>query len=271
MYKQINADQSKNIITYLTEIFRKYPLILQFVKRDLKIKYAQTALGLSWSFIQPLIGLVIFTYFFGRLLNIGTDGSPYPVFVYPGITAWYCFSYIVAYSSISLIESQNLIKKVYFPKLILPVSKSITALAEYSIWLIILIALLFIYDIPFTWRFFLFPVFIVLNILTGLSIGIWLSALTYRYRDLIHIIPYLVGFSIFITPVFYPTKIIPISMNYAFFLNPIAGVIHGYRWCLNSQIDFKMQYLSGFLIMLVFLFLSVHFFIRVEKKMADII
>ena len=271
MYKIIKPDNNKNIISYIKEIYRFRSYILLFTKRDLKIKYAQTVLGVLWTLIQPIVGLIIFTYFFGKLINIGTDGSPYPVFVFPGIIAWYCFSFIVAYSGISLIESQNLVKKIYFPKIILPISKSLTSLTELLIWFVILFAILIIFNVTPGFKILFLPIFILLNILTGLSIGIWLSALTYRFRDLIHIIPYLVGFSIFVTPVFYPVNIIPENMNILIYMNPMAGVIQGYRWCIFEQADYSIKYLLGFGIMMSILLLGIKYFTKIDKKISDVI
>lgn len=268
LIRKISSDRI-GLLYGLQKVITYRRLIYLFAKRDLKVKYSQTYAGLLWSILQPVAGIIIFTFFFGRLLNVGTDGSPYPLFVLTGLIVWYYFSYIVAYSGISLIESQHLLKKVYFPRIILPFSKALTGLADFTIWFIMLIALMFYYGITPSYKIIFLPVFISLIIFTGLTVGIWLSALTYRYRDMIHIIPYLVGFSIFVTPVFYPAHILPKEVNMLLYINPMAGIISGFRWCLLDTISFSFKYLYGIIPMLFLFILSLIYFNRIEGEIAD--
>ena len=259
------------VFKYLRKCFRYNELTWALVKKDLKVKYAQTSLGLFLSFVQPVASLLLFSLFFGRLINIGSDGSPYPVFVFIGLTSWYSFSYIVAYASSSLIESNYLIKKVYFPKLILPVSKAISSMIEFIIWMVILIILMLIYGINPSVRLFFFPLFLLMNVIAGLTIGIWLSALSFRRRDILYIIPYMAGLTIIVTPVFYPNTIIPDHLNFLLFCNPMAGIIEGFRWCITGVNTFSLNYLPGFFITITLFFISIWYFKKVEYKMAELL
>jgi lipopolysaccharide transport system permease protein len=265
----ITISSRLSIFKYLKKCFHYKELTWALVKKDLKVKYAQTNLGLLLSLLQPVVSLLLFSFFFGHLMKLGSDGSPYPVFVFIGLTSWYCFSYIVGYASSSLIESNYLIKKVYFPKLILPVSKALGSLIEFLIWTGVLVVLMIIYDIPPTFRLIYFPLFLLMNFITGLTIAIWLSALSFRRRDILHIIPYMAGLTIIVTPVFYPNTIIPEHLSYLLYCNPIAGIIQGFRWCITGVNAFDMNYLPGFLVILILFFLSIWYFKNVEYRMAE--
>lgn len=271
-HKKITANSSLSLLMYIKKIYTYKALFLMFAQRDLRVKYSQTLAGLLWALVQPVAGLLLFNFFFGKLLNIGTIGTPYyPLFAFTGMIGWYYFSYIVAYSGTSLIESQHLMKKMYFPKLILPISKALSGLTEFVIWLVILIVLMIIYKTSPSIKLIFFPFFVLMNIFTGLTIGIWLSSITFRYRDLIQIIPYMVGFSIFVTPVFYPVSLIPQSFHYLIYLNPVAGVIEGYRWCILPGYHFSILYFGGFLLMLLILISSLLYFKKIENKIVDVI
>ncbi len=258
-----------SIIQYVRKCLQYNELTWALVKKDLKVKYSQTKLGLLLSLLQPLVSLFLFSFFFGNLMKLGTDGSPYPVFVFIGLTSWYSFSYIVAYASSSLIESNYLIKKVFFPKLILPVSKALSSLLEFIIWMTILVVLMFFYGIQPSYRLVFFPLFLIMNILTGLTIGIWLSALSFRKRDILHIVPYMAGLTIIVTPVFYPNSIIPEHLGFLLYCNPMAGIIQGFRWCITGMDSFSLNFLPGFLFVILLFVLSIWYFKNVEYKMAE--
>jgi lipopolysaccharide transport system permease protein len=258
-----------SLFAYIKKCFNYRELVVALVKKDLKVKYAQTRLGLFLSVIQPVISLIIFTLFFGRFLKMESDGSPYPVFVFIGLISWYYFSLLVVISGTSLIESQQLIKKVYFPKLIIPFSKSISALVEFFIWLVVLVVLMITYRIVPSYEIFLFPVFLILNMIAGLTVGIWLSALTFRRRDFIHVVPYFVGLTMMVTPVFYPVTTIPQNVNYLIFLNPVAGIVQGFRWCITGGDPISLWYIPGFLFMILIFFFSIIYFKKVEYRMAE--
>ena len=255
----------------LKKIWQYRALLINFTIRDIKVAYAQTKLGIIWSFIQAMTaGLIIF-FFFGWLIKVPIpDSIPYIVYAYPGMMAWYYFSFIISQAGTSLQQSQNMIKKVYFPKLILPLSKSLVGLVDFTIWFVFYIVILLVYNYPLSFKVVFLPLCILLNIITGLSIAIWLSALTVRYRDFYHIIPYLVGFGIFITPVFFPSAMIPDSFHFFIYINPMAGVIALIRWCL-LDIDLSVYYLIGLIPTLLLFISGVYYFRRVEGLMADII
>jgi len=240
-------------------------------KRDVKAKYTQTVLGILWSVIQPLTGLLIFTIFFDKLIKVDTNNIPYPLFAFSGMVAWYFYTFIVNQGGTSLVDSQYLLKKFYFPRLILPLSKVLVGLVDFGISVILLIILMIILGGMPSFLILLFPVFLLLAVLTGLSIAIWLSALTIRYRDLQHIIPYLINFSIWLTPVFYPSTLVPESYHFILYLNPMAGIIAGFRWCLLGDLIPSINYLWGIL-PVIFIFISgIYYFIKIEREIVDII
>jgi lipopolysaccharide transport system permease protein len=244
-------------------------LVWALVKKDLKVKYAQTRLGILLSLLQPVVGLIVFSYFFGNLLHIGSDGLPYPVFVFTGMITWYYFSLVVAYSGSSLIESQHIIKKVNFPKLIIPFSKAISALVELFIWMIVLVVLMVIYQITPTYRLLFLPCFLLLNMILGLTVGIWLSALSFKRRDILHVVPYFVGLTMMATPVFYPKTLIPQQYDYLMDLNPIAGILQGFRWCISGSSEFSWIYIPVYIVIFIIFTLSLMYFNKVEYRMAE--
>lgn len=271
MAKRIITASDTGLWEYVKKVWRYKKLIITFAKRDLKIQYAQTFLGILWSAIQPLTGLLIFTFFFGKIISLDTKDIPYPLFAFSGIMAWYFFTYMVGQGGQSLVHSQDLIKKIFFPKLILPLSKVLVGLVEFAISIALLVILMLILGgLPGPEVIF-FPVFILLNVIVGLAVAIWLSALTLRYRDLQHLIPYLVNFGIWVTPVFYPTTLLPKDYQYLLYFNPMAGVIAGFRWTLLNGEKPDIAYLYSF-VPVIFLFIAgLLYFQKVESKTADIV
>ena len=266
----ISADSLKRNTLNIIKIWKYRALITAFAKRDIRAQYAQTKLGILWSFIQAITAALIINFFFGVLLKVSIPGIPFIIHAFPGMMAWYYFSYIVNNSGTSLTQSQHIIQKIYFPKLILPLYKAIVGLVEFMIWFVLFIVILIIYRRPLSLNVLLLPVGIIFNIVSGLSIAIWLSALTVRFRDAFHIIPFVIAFGVFVTPVFFDTTMIPQNYHFLIYLNPMAGVIAFYRWCLLS-IDFSFYYLLG-LIPAIILFISGLFYFRkVEGIMADVI
>lgn len=257
-----------SVAEYLRQVWSSRALIVTLAIRDLRIQYAQTYLGLLWSVIQPLTGLVIFYFFFQRLIRIDVN-APYAVFAFTGITGWFYFTSLLAQAGTSLMHNQQIVKKIHFPRLVLPLSKVITGLVEFLISSVLLVLLMAISGCTFSWKLLLFPLAILVNIMVGLSVGIWLSALTVRFRDLHHIIPYLVGFGIWLTPVFYPDTIVPKTLNWIYYLHPPASVIALYRWIfLDHSVNF-WQIGSSVTISAVLLATGLLYFIKSEKFMAD--
>ena len=259
---------SPTIAVYLNEVWQSRNLIATFAIRDLKVQYAQTYLGVLWSLIQPLTGLLIFTFFFNRILPLEMS-APYPVFVFTGIMGWFYFTSLVGQGGTVLLSNQLLIKKIQFPRLILLLAKAFTGFIEFGISFSLLVVLMLITGCDFTARIIFLPVAVLANILAGLSIAIWLSALTIRFRDLHHIIPYLIGFGIWLTPVFYPTTIVPDNLNWIYYLHPAANVIALYRWIfIGLPIDFA-QLICSMLLAGSLTFTGLFYFIRNEKFIAD--
>ncbi len=265
--KTIN-NQPKSIRAYAGELWQARQLIYTFALRDLRVQYAQTYLGLFWSIIQPLTGLFIFTFFFQRLVHIDLT-VPYTAFVFTGIMGWFYFSALVGQAGTSLMHNQQIIKKIQFPRLVLPLSKALVGLTEFMVSLVILMVVLLINKCHLTPAVLFLPLAIAANMVAGLSIGIWLSALTFRYRDLHHIIPFLIGFGIWLTPVFYPTTIVPESYNWIYYLHPAANVIALYRWIFLDMPVVWPQVVVSFAVAMVLFFSGLWFFIRNEKFMAD--
>ena len=264
--------KAENTLAYLKRVWDFRNLILTMARRDLKAQYAQTILGLFWSVIQPLTGLLVFTLFFDLMIDVGDKiDYPYPLFAFSGMLSWYYFTYLIAHAGTAVQNSRDLINKIYFPKLVLPLSKVIVGGVEFLISLGLLVLLmLFEGHLP-NWQIVFLPFFVILNIIVGLSIGIWMSALTVRFRDFHHIIPYLVNFGIWLTPVFYPSTLFPEKLKFLIYINPMAGVIAGFRWTILGDTQPSPYFLISFIASIVLLISGLFFFREVEKTIADLI
>ena len=256
---------------YKNKDIKFWSLVFSLAKRDLRIKYVQTYFGIAWVCVQHILGYLLIYFFFGKLLKGSHDIPNYPIFAYCGMMGWYYFSNIVGYSGISLIQNQEIVQKTNIPKLALPISKSISSLFEFLIWIVVLIFLFPITGNYPGFKILLLPVFVLLNLIAGLSIGLWISAFTIKYRDIYHFIPYVVGITIFITPVLYPVNMVPDNLKFIVYINPMAGIIEGYRWIILKSGIPSVKYLYGFVSMIIFFILGLLYFKSVEKKMADII
>jgi lipopolysaccharide transport system permease protein len=255
---------------YLADVWNSRKLIYTFASRDLKIQYAQTYLGILWSVIQPLTALVIFTFFFSRIIRVHLD-VPYPVFAFTGIMGWFFFTHLVAQAGTVLMSNQFLIKKMHFPRLVLLISKVLVGLVEFGIAFSILMVILIVSGTPISAKIFLVPLVLLANIIAGLSISIWLSAFTIRFRDLHHIIPYLIGFGIWLTPVFYPKAMLPPSAQWIYYVHPVANVLALYRWIFIGMPINIGQICCSFSIALVMFITGLFVFVRNEKIIADFI
>src|SRR6185503_7643156 len=214
----------------------EYRELLYFLTwRDIKVRYKQTALGAAWAVIQPFFLMVVFSLFFGKLAGVPSDGIPYPVFSFCGLLPWQLFANSLTQSSNSLVGSQNLITKVYFPRLVVPLSAVLGGLVDFAIAFVILLGMLFYYGIMPGWQIVALPGLVVLAVLTALAVGLWLSALNVQYRDVRYTINFLVQFWLFATPVAYPSSIVPEKWRVVYGLNPMVGVVDGFRWCLLAK------------------------------------
>lgn len=267
LYKSLTAKEP-GTTDYLKDVWRNRALLLTFAFRDLRLQYAQTYLGILWSIVQPLTGLLIFYFFFQRVMHLEI-GVPYTVFAFTGMLGWFYFTQLVGQAGTVLMHNQHLIRKIHFPRLILPLAKVLNGLTEFLISLALLFVLMLATGYPFSWRIVFLPLAIAANVIAGLSVGIWLCALTIRFRDMHHLIPYLVGFGIWLTPVFYPTTIVPGSLNWLYYFHAPANVIALYRCIfLGWEINIP-QVVCSLSISFVLLLAGLRFFIKNEKFIAD--
>jgi lipopolysaccharide transport system permease protein len=211
----------------------EYRELLYFlVWRDVKVRYKQTALGVAWIILQPVVSTVIFTFIFGGLLNVPSNGLPYAVFAYAGLLPWQYFAGSLTRTSTNLVDNANLVSKVYFPRLVIPLSGVVSGLVDFAVGLVILFVLLLIYRLPLSPTVLLLPLFLLLALVTALGFGLWLSALNVRYRDIKQLIPFIVQIWMYLTPVIYPVDLLPAPLRPLLALNPMTGVVSGFRWAV---------------------------------------
>ncbi|MDG1332110.1 MAG: ABC transporter permease [Crocinitomicaceae bacterium] len=254
---------------YLRSIYEYRRLIVSFAKRDLKARFVQTKLGVLWMIIQPLIALAIFTIFFDQLIQLETGDVPYVAFAFSGMTIWYFFTNMVNSAGTALTNSQELIRKVYFPKILLPISKVLVATIEFFVAFSLLIVIMLILGMDFSPKIVFLPVAIIMTVLVGSCVAIWLNILTIKKRDMQHFIPYLTNFGIWITPVFYPTTLIPEAFrDYIYYVNPIATTIDFLRSML-FDLPFEWMYCVSFLPVFFLLILGIRIFKNMERNLVD--
>jgi lipopolysaccharide transport system permease protein len=273
---KVIIDPNKSVFSLdLKELLSYKDLFYTLAYRDFKVKYAQTFLGFIWAFIQPFMTLIVFALVFSRGLQIDTGNVPYVLFAACGLAGWSYFSTVMGQAGGSIIGAQGMVQKIYFPRLIIPLSKAVVGLIDFLISLLIIFFLMFMYSYSPSANIIYLPFFILMAIVAALGAGIWLSALTIRYRDFQYVVPFLVRFGMFFTPVAYPASLlikrIPDWAAVIYYLNPIAGVIDGFRWSiLNSDPPNALSYIS-FCVVVILFTSSLFYFKKVEKKIADII
>jgi lipopolysaccharide transport system permease protein len=216
----------------LRELWEYRELLGFLAWRDLKVRYKQTAIGVAWAVLQPLAMMAVFTVFFGRLARLPSDGLPYPLFALSALLPWGLFARVLASSADSLVRDQRLISKVYFPRLIVPLSSSLAALVDFAISLLLLVGLMAIYRVVPDARLLFLPLLTLLLLVAALGVGFWLSALNVEFRDVQHTLPFLTQLWFFLTPVVYPASLVPESFRTFYALNPVVGVVEGFRWSL---------------------------------------
>ncbi len=255
----------------LHDIWQYRDLLYILTMRDIKVRYKQTSLGAAWAIIQPLFTMLIFTIFFGRLAGIPSDGIPYPIFAYAGLLPWTFFSNAVTNSGNSLVGNSNLITKVYFPRMIIPMASVSAGLVDFAIAFVLLVVLMIIYGVAFSITILMLPVLVVLTSLLSIGIGMWMSALNVKYRDIRHALPFLIQLGMFISPIIYPPTIVPEKWRWLLAFNPLSGIIEGFRSAIFGRpFDWFALFISA-LITFAILFYSVYLFKRMEKSFADII
>lgn len=216
----------------LRELWMYRELIYFLTWRDIKVRYKQTAIGVTWAVLQPLAMMVVFTLFFGRLAKVPSEGVPYPLFAYAALLPWQLFSRTISESTNSLITDQRLITRVYFPRIIVPLATTLAAMVDFAIAAVLLVALMLIYGVTPAVTLIWLPFFVVLMLVTALGVGFWLSALNVEYRDVMYVVPFLNQFWLFLSPVVYPSSLVPEQWRLLYGLNPMTGVIEGIRWSL---------------------------------------
>ena len=239
--------------------------------RDVKVRYKQTGLGIAWAVMQPLFTMLIFTLFFGRLAGVPSDNIPYPLFAYAGLLAWTFFSNAITSSGNSLVGSANLITKVYFPRMIIPGAAVAASLVDFGIAFVILVVLMVYYGVMVTWNILMFPVMVLLTTILALGMGMWLSALNVKYRDVRFALPFLVQLWLFVSPVIYPSSLLPEKFRWLLSLNPMTGIIEGYRSSLFGLRFNWMALLVSVVLTLILLLYASYSFRRMEKSFADIV
>jgi lipopolysaccharide transport system permease protein len=273
----INIEPSRGLSSLqLSSIWQYRELLYILIWRDIKVRYKQTALGVLWIILQPIISMGIFSFLFGNLLKVPSGNVPYPVFVYAALLPWNYFAGSLSRATISLVGSSNLITKVYFPRLIIPISGVLSGLLDFGVAFLILIGLMIYYRITPSLTIIFLPVFLLLCILSALGFSLWFSALNVRYRDINYLIPFLIQAWIYITPVIYGSDLIPQRLRFLLLLNPLTGVIEGFRWSLfgslmiDNQSTLPVFLVSVFIISLVMIS-GLFFFRNTERTFADIV
>ncbi len=254
----------------LGDLWRYRELMLFLAWRDISIRYKQTVLGAAWAILQPFFTMVVFSVFFGMLAKVPSDGLPYPVWSFCALIPWQLFAYSLTESGNSLVANQNLITKVYFPRVVIPIAATLGGLLDFVIAFVVLIAMMLFYHISPTSAIWSLPLFILLAIITALGAGLWLSALNVEYRDVRYTITFLIQFWMFLTPIAYPSSLVPARFRLLYGLNPMAGVVQGFRWALlgSEQAPGLMTGVSVVIAIALF-FSGLAYFRRMERSFAD--
>jgi len=259
----------------LRELWRYRELLWFLALRDVQVRYKQTALGAAWALIQPLFTMLVFTLFFGRLGGLESrlpPGLPYMVFVLAALLPWQLFSFALTQSSISLVSNRNLITKVYFPRLLVPLSPLLCGLVDFAIAFVMLIALMLGFGVVPSWAVVTLPLFLLLALLTSLAVGLWLSALNAVYRDVQYTLPFLAQIWLFASPVAYSSSIVPVRWQWLYGLNPMVGVIDGFRWALLGTGELSLPLLAASTVSVIVLLIGgLYYFRSMETYFADLV
>ncbi len=262
----------------LGDLWRYRELIYFMIWRDVKVRYKQTALGASWAILQPFITMVVFTLLFGRLAKMPSDGIPYPLFSYTGLLPWGLFTKAIGDAGRSMVTNRSMITKVYFPRLSIPLASVLAGLVDFALAFLVLIGMIVVYNyvpaleyqVVITPAILTLPLFLLLALVTSLGVGLWLSALNVQYRDVNYILPFLTQFWLFITPIAYPASMIPEKWQLLYSLNPMTGVVEGFRWALLGVKEAPSPMIAvSSAIAIVLLVSGLFYFRRMERTFAD--
>jgi lipopolysaccharide transport system permease protein len=264
--------KGKWVALELKDLWAYRELLYFLMWRDVKVRYKQTLLGVAWAIIQPLATMLIFTFFFGKLAGIQSDGIPYSIFAYAGLLPWTFFSNAVTNSGNSLIGSSNLITKVYFPRMIIPGAAVLSGLVDLGVSFVILVGLMAYFRVAITWRILMLLPLVGLATLLATGVGMWLSALNVKYRDIRYALPFLIQLWMFATPIIYPSSIVPDKWRWIIVMNPLTGIVDGFRAALFGHKAFDWIAVAvSLVITFAILVYSSYAFRRMEKVFADVV
>jgi lipopolysaccharide transport system permease protein len=256
----------------LRELWEYRELVYFLVWRDVKVRYKQTALGAAWAIIQPFFTMVVFSLFFGRLGKIPSDGVPYPIFSYAALVPWMFFANGLSQAPSRLVSSANLLKKVYFPRLAIPIAAVLSGVVDFALALLVLLGMMLYYGLVPTVNILWLPLFLLLALATSLGVGLWLSALNVQFHDVQYVVPFLTQLWLFATPIAYPSSLLPEQWRTFYALNPMVGVVEGFRWALLGTVTAPGPMITvSCLIALVLLIGGAFYFRRMEKTFADVV
>jgi lipopolysaccharide transport system permease protein len=254
----------------LKELWQYRELLYFLSWRDVKVRYKQTALGAAWAIIQPFMTMLVFSIFFGRLANIPSDGLPYPLFAYTALVPWMFFANTLTMSSNSLVQNANMLKKIYFPRLIIPISTILSGAVDFFVAFVVLLMMMAYYGVAPTENTLWTPFLLILEMVTALGVGLWLSAMNVQFRDVRYVVPFLSQFWLFATPIAYPSSLLDEPWRTVFGINPMVGVVEGFRWALlgTQTAPGPIVLLSG-TVSILLLTTGLFYFRRMEKTFAD--
>jgi lipopolysaccharide transport system permease protein len=256
----------------LGAVWRFSDLLLNLIIRDLKVLYRQAALGAAWAVLQPVFAVAIFSIVFGHFARIPSDGAPYPVFAFAAVLPWTYFAEAVRRSGMGLVQDAELIRKVYFPRLVMPLASVIAPLVDLAIGFVVLLVVMAIYGVMPTWRILAIPPLVLVTAALALAVGLWLGPLNVRFRDIKHTLPFILQIWMYASPVIYPLSLIPENLRWIYSLNPMVGVIEGFRWALLDKGDPDLTALAiGAAAIVVLLAGGLVFFKHMERRLADLI
>ena len=258
---------------YWQDLWRYRELFYFLAWRDILVRYKQTVIGIAWALIRPFLTMVVFTIVFGNLAKLPSEGAPYPILVFSAMLPWQFFANSLSECSNSLITNANLLSKVYFPRLVVPTSAVVVSFVDFMVSGMILLGLMAWYNFVPSWRILTLPLFIIVAFAASMGAGLWLASLNVQYRDFRYIVPFIVQFGLYISPVGFSSSIVPEQWRFIYSLNPMVGVIDGFRWAILG--GESHLYLPGFLLSLGFVFLlfvsGIWYFRRMERTFADVI
>jgi lipopolysaccharide transport system permease protein len=271
-YQLTHIEAQKRVRLRLDELWRYRELLYFFVWKDIKIRYKQTIMGSSWAILQPLFTMVVFSLFFGRLAQVPSDGVPYPIFSFSGLVPWTFFANGVLLASNTLVINANMVKKIYFPRLALPTASVLSGIVDFSLAFIVLLAMMLFFRIYPTQNVIWLPLLLILALITALGAGYWFSAMNSQFRDIRYIVPFLIQAWMFITPIAYPSSLLAEPWRTLYGLNPMAGVVEGFRWALlgTDTAPGPMVFVSS-LVAIILLISGVYYFRKMERIFADVL